>query len=451
MRRRNTFLFLALIASGLLLAGGELILDYKAFNEQGETVSFQVNENKNNAILPRLQEPDLNGGGKGWKNAWKKEGFTRTYKEAYNKAMALQGAGEWKEFLKQTLIPKNRTDVFAGWDDRFLYLKVASHSDNMDKVLNIPSPYGKDGPVYKNENVDITLCTNRNAQKSQQFIIDVKGTTYEATNYNGGRHDASWNPEFKSDVKILGDGWVLTLAFPIKEWGFKLVEGEYLDINIGRFDIANKELSSMSPVQAAFAEKDAMLRFWFGMKKSLPSIKSIAIEAPHCGTNVVKVSISNKGSVPFKGSLCICDEKCDVEIMPSKEESYSLPIECDVGDYSVEVFLKNNAGETVDSVSLPMSIPKRLKLGLASGEAITGAKIPCRVELCPVPNGGTLVFACRQKNYSFPASGAATFLIDTGALPAGTTIFNVMLKDAAGMVLEKAEAKLLIQDDPFAD
>ena len=136
---RLSWYFIVAAAAGTMAwqtVGGELVKNLKFKILPVNAMNIQLSADRTEAVLPRGAAPDLKGGSRNWDKAWTSGRFTVTYKQAVDYAHALQGGGEWREWLTKTLVPRAATQVKMLCDDKTLYIQIKSTQKRLAELLS---------------------------------------------------------------------------------------------------------------------------------------------------------------------------------------------------------------------------------------------------------------------------------------------------------------------------
>ena len=401
------------------------------------------------AVLPLLKNPDLKGGDQNWQNAWKSERFTVTRKQAVNYAHALQGGGEWEQLLPQTLIPRKNTSVKMGYDEKKLYMQIKCSQNQFNELLKRTAKLKRDEAVYTNENLDIHLTANSNSNEYFQIMIDCKGSVYDALKIRNRKVSGTeWNKDFYYHINYGKDFWTLTLALPVTEWGLSLQEGAFIDCNIGRVEIFNKEFSTLSPVDEKFNQADRFCRLWIGRKSFLPGISAMEMKNPLPGQNELLVTVSNPAETAFSGTLKSGNDIRKVSLPRNSKKVYKFIKNApQPGNFFCQAELFNDRNICIDMTGTDVQILPVMTVNLNTLEYIAGGSpLHAEIKINAPADNSELEIICGNKKEKIPANSQIEFDFH----PAGTeqSVFKVtLLKN--GKTICSADKKITITEDPF--
>ena len=143
------------------------------------------------------------------------------------------------------IAPSKLTEVFVGYDERFLY--VAFHCyDEPDKVrANIP----KRDDIFNDDYVGILFDTFNDKRKAYEFDFNPQGVQADGIWTTGMGEDFSLDVVLESKGSVTTDGWVVEAAIPFKSIrynaGKDTLWGVHFWRRIKRF---NNELDMWMPI-----------------------------------------------------------------------------------------------------------------------------------------------------------------------------------------------------------
>lgn len=451
MIRRLTSLLLVAACLPMVMAAG-LIGNLHTSERPAESVRAEFAGSRMEVLLPRLVKPDLQGGLNGWENAWKSGRFTVTRFQAEKHAHALQGNGDWKEFLPRTLIPRKDTQVLAGYDGHFLYLRITASQNQMQELRKNKPTASHDGAVWNHENLDILLTANRNSDQYCQLLIDCEGNVYDALRKRSANqgNPSDWNPSFHKHILKDKAAWILTLALPVAEWGMPLEDGAFIDCNIGRVELFNQEFSTLSPVERAFSEAGRFCRFWLGRKRSLPQITAMTLNGLVSGNTTLEVTAENPGSSVFSGTLRAGKETFALRLAPGQKESrrFTVPVSAP-GPITCGAELLGADGQRLDMADLHAEIRPDMGFSISSKEYISGGA-PLHAKLAinaPLPPGSEIKVTCGGVSQTLKAASSMEF--DVTPQGEGVQTLSAILLRPGGIAPVTVAHSISISGDPF--
>lgn len=141
--------------------------------------------------------------------------------------------------------PSKPTDVFIGYDSRFLYLGVHAFDD----PSKVRASVARRDNVFGEDNVRIFLDTFNDQRKAYVLGWNPLGVQQDGILTEGGNTDFSVDIVMESKGELTSDGWTLEVAIPFKslryEAGKDKLWGFHVWRNIDRF---NDEIDSWVPI-----------------------------------------------------------------------------------------------------------------------------------------------------------------------------------------------------------
>lgn len=136
----------------------------------------------------------------------------------------------------QGYIPKHKTQVHIGYDDRNLYIGV--NAEKTGKLV-LERTERDDGTLWQDECLEIFVDTNLDRKSYYHLIVNASGVQTDYRYTGVGRNEKErdgfrkWNGEWMVATAIKETHWVAELAIPWKTLG--LAAGKHaLGINVGR-------------------------------------------------------------------------------------------------------------------------------------------------------------------------------------------------------------------------
>ena len=161
----------------------------------------------------------------------------------------------WKEAatsesfaLKEGSKAKGRTKVYVTRDNNALYIAVECFdSEDALKKLKADAKAHDDDPIWGDDNVELFIDPSGKRENYYQVIINAKGVTWDAWLPSPLAPDKTWNPDFKSAVKVNKDNWTLEIALPFACFTQSPKSAAVWAFNVTRMR-PNVELTYWSPV-----------------------------------------------------------------------------------------------------------------------------------------------------------------------------------------------------------
>lgn len=105
------------------------------------------------------------------------------------------------------------TDVYLGYDDRYLYAVFVAFDDEPERIR---ANYSRREQVFGDDIVEIQLDTFRDELRAYTFICNPLGVQWDAVWREGSGFDESWNAVWKSNGKLTDRGYVVWMAIDFK-------------------------------------------------------------------------------------------------------------------------------------------------------------------------------------------------------------------------------------------
>jgi len=267
-----------------------------------------------------------------------------------------------------------QTTVYVTYDSAHLYVAFECLESQMDEVRATVTE--RDGPIFKDDVVELFLDPNQDRFTYYQFAVNVRGTRFDLRGDAAGtapHWDAPWNAATTRG----SDRWWAEFAIPFSSLELHVGKtGDTWGINFAREQKPKGELSVWSYTGGAFGRPDR-----FGQLSGLAvdfSRYAYSIEVADSGerligNNVLKARVSS----PFGGkalvdlALYLPDGQPQVtsvrtQLNPQTPATvtlpYSLPRE---GFYRPIVRVRDpNTRQVLRAVVVPITVPPILELAL---------------------------------------------------------------------------------------
>lgn len=422
---RRLFLFLLLLQIGGVSAVGEMKIQ---FGREAPPKTVEITFADISVVaIPKASQPVKLGqpfNKDGWARALKVEGFSRTRFYAMQIARGLSGGGDAESFLKDALKPRQRTKVFLTYDDDFLYVGFQCWDDDMS-AISVEPTQKRDSAVWGADSVEIFIAPWKSSATYFRFIVDSRGTIYDAVNRfyqdEGGRRkaiDKAWNSGGKVFSQTFDTYWIVQLQIPLKDLG--LTPNDRIRMNLCRSErIGTKvEFSSWIPVEESFHETERFAEVCFDRAPDAPPVKieKIAFPDPLWGENGMKVWLRHTGKADTRATI-------RAELLDAKgnlEDSVSRHISLRTGKGSCVVYLPYRITEFgKHTISLVLAAP--------NGNTIYEQR------MLPLATPDLLYVQCPDAFFSTQPSGVAvtTLNVSPASLDEVQLRYTVLAKDKA--------------------
>jgi hypothetical protein len=118
-------------------------------------------------------------------------------------------------------------------DDRFFYFAaVMDRPNGSEPVAEVTQ---RDGPVYRDDSVELLLHPVPAMDQYYHFVINSKGVVYDALQVQGGSlADRNVNLSLEVATQVGPDAWAVEMAIPLAELGLTREGGLQWALNVGR-------------------------------------------------------------------------------------------------------------------------------------------------------------------------------------------------------------------------
>jgi len=141
--------------------------------------------------------------------------------------------------------PSKPTDVFIGYDSRFLYIGVHA----FDEPSKVRASVARRDGVFGEDNVRIFLDTFNDQRKAYVLGWNPLGVQQDGIMTEGGGTDYSVDIVMESKGEITTDGWTLEVAIPFKSLRYEAGKDKLWGFHFWRnIDRLNDEIDSWVPI-----------------------------------------------------------------------------------------------------------------------------------------------------------------------------------------------------------
>jgi hypothetical protein len=143
------------------------------------------------------------------------------------------------------IAPSKPTDVFIGYDSRFLYIGVHAFDD----PSKVRASVARRDNVFGEDNLRIFLDTFNDQRKAYVLGWNPLGVQQDGTMTEGGDTDYSVDIVMESKGELTTDGWTLEVAVPFKSLRYEAGKGKLWGFHVWRnIDRFNDEMDSWVPI-----------------------------------------------------------------------------------------------------------------------------------------------------------------------------------------------------------
>jgi len=143
-----------------------------------------------------------------------------------------------------------RTEAYLIYDDRFLYVGIKCHEENMEN-LKYADWHQHDDPLWNDDCAELFIDPANNMNNYYHIIVNCAGVIYDALSIGVGKaRMENWSSDAEAAVSKAADSWTVELALPFSALAIKPEKGEVWRINVARERYAGKsEFSSWAPLR----------------------------------------------------------------------------------------------------------------------------------------------------------------------------------------------------------
>ena len=137
-------------------------------------------------------------------------------------------------------------------DNKSLYIIAKLDEPLMKKIKSNVTQ--RDGKVYHDDCLEIFIDVNKDQNSYYHFIINPKGTIYDAQRRQGGHVSTKkWDASgIKTATRKYSDSWIIEMAIPFVTLGIEPGNSGIWGFNIARERQAQKEISTFIPLSGGF-------------------------------------------------------------------------------------------------------------------------------------------------------------------------------------------------------
>ena len=132
-----------------------------------------------------------------------------------------------------------KCEAYLGYAERSLFVAVKAYEPSTETMTAKETK--RDGPAWRDDNVDIYLDTNHDYKSYYQIVVNSLGTVFDA--YNAGESRLAkpeWNGEYTVATTVEDTFWICEIGIPFKQLGGAQVrKGTVWGFNIAWVRIGN--------------------------------------------------------------------------------------------------------------------------------------------------------------------------------------------------------------------
>jgi len=240
------------------------------------------------------------------------------------------------------------TDAKLLWDSKYLYIGI--HCTEPDMAALVSSIKEHDGPVWRDDSIEILIDTLDTKRSCYHLIINSIGVLADEANLGEDHTNTSWESKCRIKTSREPGGWVIEAALPFSSLGISPSPGLVWGLNICRSRLPGpSEYSSWSPTSGGFVQPQYFGSTVLGDKTG----KWDGIRLLSWGNPASDISTGKMNAV-----------KCSIPNNESEDRIYNINLDGIVsGKSAFSVHRKANilAGQTT-SVDLPYVLSSATKV-----------------------------------------------------------------------------------------
>lgn len=193
--------------------------------------------------------------------------------------------------------PQEQTTAYVTCDRKKLYLAVVCRERQPSKIKAAKQQH--DADIWADDCIEIFLSPDHDGDTYYHFIVNSRGTAYEACNKAGADVcDPAWNPVCEVAASVGDESWQVELAIPFKSLGVTVPKSEAIwgfNVSRERWVSGEGEFSSWAMTRK-FDDPSAFGEIRFGAPQTISW--SIASIGTAWGANTLVAMIHNGKTVP---------------------------------------------------------------------------------------------------------------------------------------------------------
>ena len=163
--------------------------------------------------------------------------------EAWKSAAVFKDFYQWRP--SDSSPASARTEVFAGYDTRFLYLAFHAYDD----PSKVRATVAKRDAIFDDDVVGVILDTFNDKRRAYELLFNPLGIQMDGFLTEGGNDDFSVDIVMESKGRVTSDGYIVEVSIPFKSLRYEAGKGKLWGIHILRIvKHANGETDSWMPI-----------------------------------------------------------------------------------------------------------------------------------------------------------------------------------------------------------
>ncbi len=163
--------------------------------------------------------------------------------DVWSSAVVFKDFYQWRP--SDSLPASARTEVFAGYDTRFLYFAFHAYDD----PSKVRASVAKRDAIFDDDVVGLILDTFNDKRRAYELLFNPLGIQMDGFLTEGGNDDFSVDFIMESKGQVTSDGYIVEVAIPFKSLRYEAGKGKLWGIHILRIvKHANGETDSWMPI-----------------------------------------------------------------------------------------------------------------------------------------------------------------------------------------------------------
>jgi hypothetical protein len=163
--------------------------------------------------------------------------------EVWKSATVFKDFYQWRP--SDSAPPAERTEVFAGYDTRFLYFAFHAYGE----PSKVRASVAKRDSIFDDDVVGVILDTFNDRRRAYELLFNPLGIQMDGFLTEGGNDDFSVDIVMESKGMVTTDGYTVEVAIPFKSLRYEAGKGKLWGIHILRIvKHANGETDSWMPI-----------------------------------------------------------------------------------------------------------------------------------------------------------------------------------------------------------
>jgi len=163
--------------------------------------------------------------------------------EVWKSAAVFKDFYQWRP--SDTAAASARTEVFAGYDSRFIYFAFHAYDD----PAKVRASVAKRDSIFDDDSIGLILDTFNDKRRAYELFFNPLGVQQDGFLTEGGNDDFSVDIVMESKGSLTDDGYVVEVAIPFKSLRYEAGKGKLWGVHILRqIKHVNGEQDSWMPI-----------------------------------------------------------------------------------------------------------------------------------------------------------------------------------------------------------